>query len=98
MTSNPKSPRALIEELHGYVTGVSDRKGYTKALQEIEARLTGETGDDRAGLLKEIRLSHALIKQGNGYSGRGEPQACACRYCSPVKTKAPVEMPAEKSA
>lgn len=47
-SSKQKSPRALIEELHGYVTGVMDRKGYSAVLQEIEARLTVETFDNRS--------------------------------------------------
>jgi hypothetical protein len=46
LSSKEQSPRALIERLHGYVTGVSDRKGYIEALQEIEARLTPETSRD----------------------------------------------------
>jgi hypothetical protein len=33
------SARSLIEKLHGYVTGVMDRKGYSETLQEIERLL-----------------------------------------------------------
>lgn len=43
--SNEKSPRALIEQLAGYVLTTTSALGYAKALQEIEAALTksGET-------------------------------------------------------
>jgi len=39
LASNQRSARALIEELHGYVTAVSDPLGYNNALQAVEAAL-----------------------------------------------------------
>lgn len=42
-TSAPRiNARGLIEKLHGYVTGFSDRRGYSETLQQIECALGGD--------------------------------------------------------
>ena len=50
LTSNQWSPRALIEELHGYVTAVSDPLGYNNALQAVEAALDRDASETSGDL------------------------------------------------
>ena len=58
--SNQRSARALIEELHGYVTAVSDPLGYNNALQAVEAALDRDAVEtsatpDALRVLAEVR-------------------------------------------